>query len=171
MALTPSAAFLPTDMRLAFDCTNSDPAPIVSGLDTLLVSASSTAVPDVVALAVTSTGDGIVSISGPTVAAAFAVATVNLGSAGSITVSAETAATLPVDLTVCETDPATGACLATPSPTVTLTINGGATPTFGIFATATGTVPFDPGTNRISVRFRDGATVIRGATSVAVRTQ
>jgi PGAP1-like protein len=171
MAFTPTAAFPPTDVSLAFGCTNSDPAPIVPGLDTLLVSASSTAVPDVVALAVTSTGDGIVNISGPTGTGAFAVATVNLGNSGSITVSAETAATLSVDLAVCETDPATGACLATPSPTVTLTINGGATSTFGVFATATGTVPFDPGTNRIFVRFRDGATVIRGATSVAVRTQ
>ena len=54
---------------------------------------------------------------------------------------------------------------------MTTQIDGGQTPTFGIFVTGTGTVPFDPASNRIFVRFKDGAGVTRGATSVAVRTQ
>ena len=39
-ALTPSAPVGPTDVQLSFDCTNSDPAPINTGLNTLLLSAS-----------------------------------------------------------------------------------------------------------------------------------
>jgi hypothetical protein len=39
-----------------------------------------------------------------------------------------------------------------------------------VFVTATGSVPFDPAANRIIVEFKD-ADVVRGATSVAVRTQ
>ena len=50
-------------------------------------------------------------------------------------------------------------------------VNANATPTFGIFATATGSVPFDPANNRIFVQFGDEGGVVRGSTSVAVETQ
>lgn len=78
---------------------------------------------------------------------------------------------LPVTLELCQTDPGTGACLTNPGPTVTTTINGGATPTFGVFVTGTGTVPFDPALNRVFVPFKDAGSVTRRPTSVAVRTQ
>jgi Matrixin len=64
-SFTPTAAFGSTDVLLSFDCDNTDPAPTISGIDTLLVSASSAAVPDVIALAATTSGDGIVSVPGP----------------------------------------------------------------------------------------------------------
>jgi hypothetical protein len=51
------------------------------------------------------------------------------------------------------------------------TINAGATPTFAIFATASGQVPFDPANNRIFVIFSDAGGTVRGSTSVAVETQ
>jgi hypothetical protein len=54
---------------------------------------------------------------------------------------------------------------------VTTTINAGATPTFGIFVQGGGNVAFNPASNRIFVRFKDGGNVTRGSTSVAVRTQ
>ena len=50
-------------------------------------------------------------------------------------------------------------------------VNANATPTFGIFATASGNVPFDPANKRIFVEFSDANEVVRGATSVAVETQ
>jgi len=78
---------------------------------------------------------------------------------------------LPLTLTLCQTNPANGACLASPTPTVTTQINAGQTPTFAVFVKANGTVPFDPAVNRIAVRFRDAGGAIRGATSVAARTQ
>ena len=171
-ALTPSAPIAPTDVQLSFDCTNTDPAPITIGLNTLLLSASATPVPDVVALAVTSTNDGIVNIPGATGTGAFAVATVNVGASGNITATADTGgASLPVNIFICQTNPGTGACLTSPAGSVTTTINANATPTFAVFVQGNGTVPFDPATNRIFVRFKDSGGVTRGSTSVAVRTQ
>jgi CSLREA domain-containing protein len=172
LALTPTAAFPPTDVQFNFDCANTDPAPINVGLNTLLLSASLTPVPDVVALAATTTSDGIVNIPGTNGTGAFAVATVNVGASGNITASADTgSAALPVTINLCQTEPATGACISGIGPSVTTTINANATPTFGIFVQGNGTVPFDPAANRIFVRFKDGGGVTRGSTSVAVRTQ
>ena len=99
------------------------------------------------------------------------MATVNVGSSGSTTASAGTGeTTLPVNISLCQTNPTTGACLSPPASTVTTTINANATPTFGIFVQGTGNVAFNPATNRIFVRFKDTGGVTRGATSVAVRT-
>ena len=103
---------------------------------------------------------------------AFAVATVNLGASETISVVAENGnATLPISILICQTNPTTAACPEPPSSGVATQINRGDTPTFGIFITGTGTVPFDPGTNRIFVRFKDAkGGVTRGGTSVVVRT-
>src|SRR5262249_55516993 len=143
-------------------------APIASGINTLLFTASATPVPDIVALAATASNDGVVRVANG--AGAFSVATINMGATGVITASADTGgAALPVTINVCQTNPATSACMASPAPSVTVTILPGATPTFGIFVTATGTVPFDPSNNRVFVRFKDNVTT-RGSTSVAVTT-
>ena len=92
----------------------------------------------------------------------FAVATVNVGASGSITASADTgSASLPVVIFLCQTDPATGQCISGVGPTVTTTINANATPTFGIFVQGNGNVGFNPVTNRIFVRFKDGGGVTR----------
>ena len=91
---------------------------------------------------------------------------------GSITASANTGGvTLPLTISLCQTNPTTGQCISAIEPTVTAQINANDTPTFGIFVMGTGTVPFDPANNRIFVRFKDASLVTRGATSVAVRTQ
>lgn len=171
VALTPTAAIAPTDVQFNFDCANTDPAPINVGLNTMLLSASVTPVPDIVALAATATNDGIVNIPGTNGTGAFAVATVNVGASANITASADTGgASIPVNLFICQTDPGTGACLASPANSVTTTINTNATPTFAVFVQGSGTVTFDPAVNRIFVRFSSGG-VTRGSTSVAVRTQ
>jgi len=170
--LTPIQLFAPTDVHMSFGCTNTDPAPIATGLNTLLLSSSVTPVLDIVALAATPTNDGIVNILGATGTGAFAVATVNVGASGSITASADTGnTTLPVNIFLCQTNPATGQCISAIGSSVTTTINANATPTFGIFVQDSGNVPFDPVANRIFVRFKDGGNVTRGSTSVAVRTQ
>jgi hypothetical protein len=166
-AITPTATFNPTDVRLVFDCDNTAPALSIPGVNTLLLSSSAVPVPDMVALAATASGDGIVTL-GP--AGAFAVATVNAGIAGSITATVDTGtATLPVSLGLCRTD--SGAqCQTAVAPSVTVPIGAGETPTFSVFGTATGPIPFDPGVNRAVVRFKDGGGVTRGSTSVALKT-
>lgn len=169
-AFTPTGPFPPTDVALSFDCANTDPAPSISGLNSLLLSASTSPVPDIVALAATVKNDGIVDIPGPNTAGAFAVATVNVGASGLIMALADTGgATLPVSLSICQTNPTTGACLAPPTTSVATQIAANATPTFGIFVHGTGPVSFSPALNRVVVRFQDSLGVARGATSVAVR--
>jgi hypothetical protein len=147
-------------------------APSNTGLNTLSLSASATPVPDIVALAATAQNDGILHITGTPGSNAFAVATVNVGASAQITATANTgSAALPLSLSLCQTNPSTGGCLATPAASVSTTIAANTTPTFGIFATASGGVPFLPATNRIFVQFSDANGIVRGSTSVAVQTQ
>jgi hypothetical protein len=172
IAFTPTAAFPPTDVAFTFTCANAPgPAASITGVNTLNLSASTQPVPDIVALA--ASGDpGYVDIPGATGTGVFAVATVNLGIDATITASANTgAANLPVTLLVCQTDPTSGTCLASPAPTATTDIPPNATPTFGIFVTGSAAVADMPGVNRIFVTFTDSGGVLRGETSVAVRTQ
>jgi hypothetical protein len=172
IALTPTAAFNATDVGFNFACANAAAAPSNAGLNTLLVSGSNTPVPDVVALVATAQNDGILHITGTSGSNAFAVATVNLGAASAITASINTAeATLPLALTLCQTNPATGQCISAIGATVATTIAADATPTFAIFGTASGTIPFDPANSRIFVQFSDSSGAVRGETSVAVETQ
>jgi hypothetical protein len=171
-ALTPTAPMAPTDLQLSFDCANTDPAPVISGLNTLLFSPSATPTPDILALVATPTNDGIVNLSGTNGVGAFAVATVNVGAGDAITVSADTGgAILPVSVFVCQTDRQTSACLSPPATSVSTTILSNETPTFGVFVAAAGDVAFVPETHRIFVRFNDTGGATRGLTSVAVRTQ
>ena len=172
LALTPTAPMPATELPFTFSCANAPAAASVIGLDTLLFSADATQPPDIVALAATLSNDGIVDIPGSTGAGAFAVATVNLGTAAQVTVSANIGnANLPVAITICQTVPTTGQCMAPPAASVATSIAPNATPTFGIFVQGKGNVPFLPAINRVFVQFQDDIGSIQGSTSVAVRTQ
>ena len=161
-AFTPTASFGPTDVQMAFDCSNTEPAPIISGVTTILLSASANP-PDIVALAATLTSNGIVDISAATGSGVFAVATVNVGASSMIIATADTgSASLPVNVSLCQTNSATGQCISNVGASVTTQINAGATPTFAFFLTGTDTVPFDPAHNRVFVRFKDEGQVVRG---------
>ena len=165
--MDPTAAFAPIQIALSFDCTNTAPAAVITGLNTLLVASGAGPVPDIIALAAAGP-TGIVDIPGTNATGVFAVATVNAGVTGDINVSANGAA--GVALQLCETNPTTGVCISAIGPTVATTIAAGATPTFGIFVTGNGDVPFDPANNRVTVTFADTNGVTRGSTSVAIRT-
>lgn len=169
IGLTPTAAMQPREVALSYGCANSQPASILTGVNTLLLSASDTPVPDIVALAVTPGNDGIMRVGTPPAAAAFAMAAVNVGTADIISVSADTGGiTLPVSLTICQTDPGTGQCMAAPVESIALNFAAGATPTFSVFLSASGDIPLDPAVNRIFVNFRDSGGATRGLSSVAV---
>ena len=171
-SLAANAPFNPANVMLSFDCGGVDPAIPITGLNTLLLSGSATPVPDIILLAATPTGKGILDIPGTMGSAAFAVATANVGATGSIVVTADTgAATLPVSLTICQTNPTSGACLGAPAPSVSVAVNANQTQTFSVFATASGTIPFAPAISRIFVRFKDVGGITRGSTSVAVDTK
>ena len=172
LGLTPNSPVDPTDVQFSFECTNANPAPIHSGVNTLLFAASTTQVPDIVALAATLNNDGIVNIPGTNGTGVFAVAAVNVGAGDSLTVSADAGGViLPANIFICQTDPQTSACLSPPDTSVPTTILTNETPTFGIFVAAAGDVAFVPETNRVFVRFKDSGGATRGLTSVAVRSQ
>ena len=171
ITLQDTLPFSAPGMVLDFDCTGAAPAAIVTGVDTVDLVMSTTPVADVIVLAATSTGDGVLQI--PTGgAAAFAVASVNVGVPDALTASLDTGtASLPLSATLCQSNPSTGQCLATPTAELSLTIAAGATPTFSVFVQATGPIPFAPGTSRLFLRFKDQAGGLHGSTSVAVETE
>ncbi|HEV8437701.1 MAG TPA: PQQ-dependent sugar dehydrogenase [Methylomirabilota bacterium] len=171
-AITPSAPVPPTSVVFAFQCLNSPVAPLFEGVNTLLFSAEAGPVPDLVALVAFRAGsDGVVNVPGATGTDLVGVASINVGAGAPITVTLDTGGVaLPLVLSICRTD-AQGACLAPPAASLSLDIASGATPSFAVFATGTGTIPFAPETNRIYARFRDASGATRGATSAAVRTR
>jgi len=176
ITFTPTAAFAPTDIMLDFECVNAPAAPVFSGLNTVLLVADDDPVPDIVALASTPTTPGIVDVPGVGGTGFFGVASVNVGVSGDIAVTAALTDGDPtVTLSICETDPVTAVCINPTVPTtgsVMTTIAPNATPTFSIFAQASAAIALDPAGKRVEVTFTDQAGgTIRGATSVAIRTQ
>ncbi len=167
-----TAAFVADDMAIDFDCLGVGPALVTTGVDTVDLTMSTSAIADVIALAATATNNGIAVIPGSTGTGAFAVASDNVGATAQIIASVDTgSATLPVTPTICQSNPSTGVCLGTAGSSVTVNFTAGLTPTFSIFLTASGAIPLDPANSRIFVRFKDSAGALHGSTSVAVETQ
>ncbi|MEA2754215.1 MAG: hypothetical protein QOJ54_504 [Aliidongia sp.] len=155
--------------QMLFACDNIDPAPVTQGLNTIDLSFSPTPVADVIALAAVASKDGTLNVPANG-AGAFAVASINVGSADTLTVSVDTgSATLPLALAICATN-ASAQCLAAPTSSVSQSFAASSTPTFSIFASASGTIAFAPATNRIFVRFKDSSGASHGSTSVAIDT-
>ena len=77
---------------------------------------------------------------------------------------------LPVQLTICQTNPSTGQCLAAPGTTVTVApFANGATPVFSVFVTATAAIASSP-SNQIDVLFTNPSGTLLGTASVLVVT-
>lgn len=160
------------DLTLRYKCDNSDAASLLPGVNSVLMSFGAEPVPDLIAIAVTPSSDGILRLNDENTNGALAMAVANVGAEGELTVRpSATGAARGIGLVICETHPATGVCVAAASEAVTRTFAAGETASFAIFVRPQGqAVPFAPATARIRVEARDGAGVIRGATSVAVRT-
>jgi DNA-binding beta-propeller fold protein YncE len=167
-----AAAFQATAMPLLYSCTGSQPAPGTPGVNTVDLLFSTTPIPDVIALAATASNNGIVTIPFSTGgAAAFAAASIDVGSAGTLTVAADTgAATLPLVATVCATNASTGACLSAPAASFQQSFQSNGAQTFSVFLSAGAPITFAPATARVFLRFLDSSGVSHGSTSVAVET-
>ena len=171
LTLTGSAAVSAPGLAPAFACDGVTPAAPIPGVNTIDLVYSITPVADVIALAASPTHDGIahVPVGG---AAAFAVASVNLGIGTEITATVDTGAQpLPLAITLCQSNPANGQCLESPSSAVTFDDNAGATPTFSVFLQARASIAFAPASARVFVRFKDAGGNLHGSTSVAVETE
>jgi YVTN family beta-propeller protein len=169
VSLQGTNAFTAAALPLDFDCVGVAPAPVTTGVDTVDLTLSVTPVADIIALAATPSHDGIVTVPvGGN--AAFAVASTNAGAASLIIASVDTgSAILPLTATLCQSNPATGQCLATPAASVPLSFGTGAAPTFSVFLGASAPIALDPAAARIFMRFRDADGRLHGSTSVAVR--
>lgn len=169
LGLTPTSVIVAQDLPFLFSCAGANSAASVTGVNTVTLSSASSSVPDVVALVATPSGDGISHINGVGANQVLAVATVNLGKGSGITATADTGSIpLPVTLTICQTNPQTGACMSPPAASVLTDIAQNATPTFGVFLQSTGGIPFLPAIDRVFIRFTDSFGAERGATSVAL---
>jgi hypothetical protein len=156
-------------MPLDFQCDGTPLASIVTGVDTIDLVMAATPIADIVALSATPTNDGIITVPVGG-AAAFAIASVNLGIAAPITVSVDTgSATLPVTTSICQTAASTGQCMAPPAATVSLAFTAGDEPTFSVFLDASEAIAFAPATSRIFVRFKGVVGDMHGSTSVAIQ--
>jgi virginiamycin B lyase len=170
LGFTTNAPTTTFNQLLIFGCGGVTPVSPITGVNTVNLLFSPTPVPDVIALAAT-VDPGYVDIPSTTGAGEFAVATINLGIDATIAIAANTgAANLPVALTICQTNSSSGLCVAPPTTTVTTDIQPNATPTFGVFVTGSSAVADVPANNRVFVTFTDSSGVLRGETSVAVRT-
>ncbi len=164
-----------TSLAMRFLCDNVADAPQFAGVNNFIIGTSFTPIPDPVALVSTPTGDGVVRIPSSFASQFFAIGTSNLGASGTITVFADTGGvSLPLTLTVCETNPILGTCLAPPTPSVTVVYLASTSKSFAFLAQATGSIPLVPQTNRVFPKLVEGPTTtgpLRGAASAAVCTK
>ena len=166
----PRSEIEPIELAMRFDCQNTAETLSIPGVNTLLFSGSATPVADIIALVASPSNDAILRLPDTSGSAAFAVATINIGSDADIVASADNGSSnAPINFSICETNPEDGQCLTPAATTIEASVASAGTPTFSVFVTASGVVPLDPANNRIRVRFlEDGA--VRGSTSIAVQT-
>jgi hypothetical protein len=166
-AITPTRAMAATEIALVFDCDNTASAPSRAGLNTFILSAAAVAPPDLLAIGVTPSGDGVVRLPSRNGTGLFAVAAVNIGSGGMVTVSPDDGGRgLPVTLRVCETNPS-GEWLSCGA-SLSRMVAANQTVYYTVLTTGRGqAIAFDPANNRLFLRFRAGGTTV-GATNVAV---
>jgi hypothetical protein len=184
IALTPTAEFRRT-VEFRFACIDVAPAVSIHGVNTIIVAGSSAPQPDIIMVALTPSNDGIVTIPrGGT--GVFVVAMTNIGatfgtagsSGQSISEWQSTDSMNLPSISLCETDPINSQCIPPPGGSGRR-IAAGETATFAVFVASDHAIPFDPATNRIGVEvweqfvigIFEGLTLMRGATSIAVRTE
>jgi hypothetical protein len=119
------------------------PASVTAGINTVALTFSTNPIANIVAEAQTPSNNGTLSITLATdTEGAFAIATSNSGASASITATPSVVpANLPASVLICQTNPSTGACLASPAASVTTQINVDATPTFSVFVDASEAIP------------------------------
>ena len=174
--ITPSQTFT-QDIGLVFKCDNAA-APSFPGINTFLVTITTTPIPDMLSITSTATFDGISNIPGVTGTGVMANATMDINVGGTVTCTAtptpagQPTRTLAANLSICQTN-SQGHCInpATPGASATLTVATGETDFFAVFIQGQGqAIQFDPGKTRVFFLCTQGSVPV-GEASVAVRTQ
>ena len=138
-------------------------------MNAFTLSAAATPTPDILVTASALSNDGIVNV--PLAGARlFTAAAMNVGVAGTVTASVDDGGrNLPLAITLCRTE--TGACTAPLAASSRFALAAGAVATLQVFVESFGPVALNPGVNRLHIRLRTDDGVLRGSTSVPVRTQ
>ncbi len=168
ISLTAFSPIEPQEVQFGFVCNTGFPAPALITVNTLLFSASTEPVLDIVALSATIHNNGIVDIPNTENFGVFSAANVNLGTPGNVTASLVVIGDPVDEALLCPTVFETGACLQSPSESSRVFLGENETSSFGIFVRSESPIAFDPGRNRVMLIFTDDNGVVRGRTSVAI---
>jgi len=170
-AVTPSAELSGQILTPLASCAEGTSSLVTTGVNTFLLSSSAIQPADMLTIAGTLSGNGVIEMSSASGNGFVTVATAAIGANASLTFRVhDGGAGLPIVTSVCETDPATSVCLSAPSNQVSFDSVNGETRTFAAFLSAVGDIPFAPGDSRLFLTFDDAAGISRGGSSVAVRT-
>lgn len=123
-------------VRPQFDCAEAVSEPRLSGNASVLLTDPNKTfeVPDIIAIGVTPTADGVIRIQENAGTEVFATAAVNIGQTARVRVAGFRGALMDVGLSICETGP-DGACLEPPSDTsFFVDFAGNEVKTFSVFA-------------------------------------
>lgn len=156
------------DFDLEFVC-DQGAAPVATTVSAFRLVSSNIPRPDVIPVAVTANGTGILDLA-PGATRAFAVAVINAGEAGVVSPVAHSTVGPDATVRICETDPVTGQCVSERETSRMVNMNRSQVRTFTVFVSlAPGVVmPLDPANRRVGISFRhDNEEVLA---SVAVRT-
>jgi len=169
-AITPTG-FFSQDIPLVFVCDNTDPAPSIPGLNTFLLTVSNPALADMLSITDTLSHDGFINVPGTAGTGLMVAAAINLGAAGTVTFTpldtpfGQLPRSLPLALNICQTN-ASGTCLATPGPSVTIAVNNGQTVLFSIFVTGQGkSIATNPAFSRVFLVATQGTSPVGQASS------
>jgi len=96
------------------------------------------------------------------------IAAVNIGAAGTLSVRPRVTSAPDLGVTICATNPVTGACIEPASVSLSQPFAADSVLTYSVFATTSGSLALDPANRRIFVEFFDEGGSLRGSTSIAV---
>jgi hypothetical protein len=166
--MTPVQTFLTVELPILIQCANSTPAPIFARVNTFAITSFASPTPDLIAIGVTPSNDGVVRLPSNTGTGFFSTAAINIGTAGTIVATAtDFGRGLPVSLQLCETM-ANGETIICGN-NLTRTVTASETLYYTIFVTGTGkTIPFDPAVNRLFLVLESIGGSVYGATNIAV---
>jgi hypothetical protein len=169
ITLETSGVIAAREIGLAFICDQGR-APVTAGANTVRLTATAAPGPDVIAIAATASGDGVLRADSPARRGAMAVAALNIGAPARLIVRPGTGVyQWPVELTVCETA-ADGRCLQPAAASMELDFNPGAARTFTVFARGDDRLgtPLLPDIARVFLNFETLDGIPAGATSAAL---
>ena len=176
-AITPTEEFS-QDIPLQFSCGGNNDVATIHGVNTFLLTASTSPIPDMLMIDATASNDGNVDLPGPSGAGAIGSAAINLGAAGTVTFAptvtpyGQPSQSLPLNLSICQVN-AAATCInpTTPAPSTTINVSAGQTVMLATFVQGQGTqIPYDPANNRIFTIGSAGNVAV-GEASVAVDMQ